>query len=64
MANIITGDLMVVENVKLRELVSKVPDTKSQTISIEVLQRKMLFESIDLYAERWAKWEQAKGNTE
>ena len=48
---------MVIENVKLRELVSKGPKYREPN-QINCNARKMLFESTDLYAERWAKREQ------
>ena len=49
---------MVIENVKLRELVAKGPKyqepNKINWQSIET----MISNSIDLYAEQWSKWEQ------
>ena len=56
--HVITGNLMVTENVKLRELVAKGPKyqepNKINWQSIET----MISNSIDLYAEQWSKWEQ------
>ena len=56
--HVITGDLMVIENVKLRELVSKGPKHReSNKVNWSAIE-KMLFESTDLYTEQWAKREQ------
>ena len=56
--HVITGNLMVIKNVKLRELVAKGPKyqepNKINWQSIET----MVSNSIDLYAEQCSKWEQ------
>ena len=49
---------MVIENVKLRELVSKGPKYREPNKINWSATDNMLFESIDLYAEQWAKREQ------
>ena len=56
--HVITGHLMVIENMKLRELVSKGSKYREPNKISWSATGKMLFESIDLYAEWWAKREQ------
>ena len=56
--HIITGDLKLIENAKLRELVSKGPKYREPNKINRKATENMIFESIDLYAERWAKREQ------
>ena len=56
--HIITGDLKIIENAKLRELVSKGPKYREPNKINWKVTENMIFESIDLYAERWAKREQ------
>ena len=57
--HIITGDLTVIENAKLRELVSKGPKYREPNKINWKATEKMIHESIDLYAGRWAHREQA-----
>ena len=56
--HVIADDLLVMENVKLRELVSKGPKYREPNKINWSATEKMLFESTDLYAEQWAKREQ------
>ena len=49
---------MVIESVKLRELVSRGPKYREPNKINWSATEKMLFESIDLHAEWWAKREQ------
>ena len=56
--HIITGDVVVIDNVKLKELVSKGPRYRESNKINWNAKEKMLFESADLYAERRAKREQ------
>ena len=57
--HIITGDLKIIENAKLRELVSKGPKYREPNkINWKATKNMIISESIDLYAERWAKREQ------
>ena len=56
--HIITGDLKIAENAKLRELVSKGPKYRGPNRINWKATENMIFETIDLYAERWAKREQ------
>ena len=56
--HVVTGDLMAIENVKLRELVSKSPKYQEPNKINWSATEKILSESIHLYAERWAKREQ------
>ena len=56
--HIITGDLKTIENAKLRELVSKGPKYREPNKINWKATENIIFESIDLYAERWKKWEQ------
>ena len=56
---VITGDLMVIENVKLRELVAKGPKYREPNKINWKSTKTMVLDSIDLYAEQWSKREQA-----
>ena len=56
--HVITGDLKITENVKLRELVSNEPKYREPNKINWKATENMIFESIDLDAERWAKREQ------
>ena len=56
----ITGDLKLIGNAKLRELVSKGPRYREPNKINWKATESMIFESIDLYAERWAKREHLK----
>ena len=57
--HIITGDLKIIENAKLKELASKGPKYREPNKINWKATENMIFESIDLYtAERWAKQEQ------
>ena len=57
--HVITGDLMVIENVKLRELVAKGPKYREPNKINWQSTETMVSNSIDLYAEQWFKREQA-----
>ena len=56
--HVITGDLMVIENVKLRELVAKGPKYREPNKINWQSTETMVSNSIDLCAEQWFKWEQ------
>ena len=56
--HVITGDLMVIENVKLRELVAKGPKYREPNKINWQSMETMVSNSIDLYAEQWSKQEQ------
>ena len=56
--HVITGDLMVIENVKLRELVAKGPKYREPNKINWQSMETMVSDSIDLYAEQWSKREQ------
>ena len=56
--HVITGDLMVIENVKLRELVAKGPKYREPNKINWQSTETMISNSIDLYAEQWSKREQ------
>ena len=56
--HVITGDLMVIENVKLRELVAKGPKYREPNKINWQSTETMVSNSIDLYVEQWSKWEQ------
>ena len=49
---------MVIENVKLRELVAKGPKYREPNKINWKSMETMVLDSIDLYAEQWSKWEQ------
>ena len=56
--HVITGDLMVIENVKLRELVAKGPKYQEPNKINWQSTETMISNSIDLYVEQWSKREQ------
>ena len=56
--HVIKGDLMVIENVKLRELVAKGPKYRGPNKINWQSTETMISNSIDLYAEQWSKLEQ------
>ena len=56
--HVITGDLMVIENVKSRELVAKGPKYREPNKINWQSTETMVSNSIDLYAEQWSKREQ------
>ena len=53
--HVITGDLRVIENAKLRELVAKGPKYRDPNRVNWKATETMLLESIDLYAKNWSK---------
>ena len=58
--HVITGDLRVIENAKLRELVAKGPKYREPNrVNWKAIET-MFLESIDLYAKYWSKREQVK----
>ena len=56
--HVITGDLMVIENVKLRELVSKGPKYREPNKINWKSTKTVILDSVDLCAEQWSKREQ------
>ena len=58
--HVITGDLRVTENAKLRELVAKGPKYREPSRVNWKATETMLLESIDLYAKNWSKREQVE----
>ena len=56
--HVITGDLRVIENAKLRELVAKGPKYREPNRVNWKATETMFLESIDLYAKHWSKREQ------
>ena len=56
--HVITGDLRVIENAKLRELVAKGPKYREPNRVNWKATETMFFESIDLYSKNWSKREQ------
>ena len=56
--HVITGDLMVIENVQLGELVAKGPKYREPNKINWQSTETMISNSIDLYAEQWSKREQ------
>ena len=58
--HVITGDLRVIENAKLRELVAKGPKYREPNRVNWKATETMFLESIDLYAKNWAKREQVE----
>ena len=56
--HVITGDLMVIENVKLRDLVAKGPKYREPNKINWQSTETMVSNSMDIYAEQWSKWEQ------
>ena len=57
---VITGDLRVIENAKLRELVAKGPKYRVPNKVNWKATETMLLESTDLYAKHWSKREQVE----
>ena len=55
---LVTGDLRVLENVKLRELVAKGPKYREPNRVNRKATETIFLESIDLYAKNWSKREQ------
>ena len=58
--HVITGDLRVIENAKLRELVAKGPKYREPNRVNWKATETMFLESIDLYAKNWSKREQVE----
>ena len=58
--HVITGDLRVIENAKLRELVAKGPKYREPNRVNWKAMETMFLESIDLYAKNWSKREQVE----
>ena len=58
--HVITGDLRVIENAKLRELVAKGPKYREPNRGNWKATETMFLESIDVYAKRWFKREQVE----
>ena len=58
--HVITGDLRVMENAKLRELVAKGPKYREPNRVNWKATETMFLESIDLYAKNWSKREQVE----
>ena len=58
--HVITGDLRVIENAKLRELVAKGPKYREPSRVNWKATEIMFLESIDLYAKNWSKREQVE----
>ena len=58
--HVITGDLRVIENAKLRELVAKAPKYREPNRVNWKATETMFLESIDLYAKNWSKREQVE----
>ena len=58
--HVITGDLRVIENAKLRELVAKGPKYREPNRVNWKATETMFLESIDLYAKDWSKREQVE----
>ena len=58
--HVITGDLRVIENAKLRELVAKGPKYRKPNRVNWKATETMFLESIDLYAKNWSKREQVE----
>ena len=58
--HVITGDLRVIENAKLRELVAKGPKYREPNRVNWKAKETMFLESIDLYAKNWSKREQVE----
>ena len=57
-SHVITGNLMVIENIKLRELVAKGPKYREPNKINWQSTETMISNSIDLYTEQWSKREQ------
>ena len=60
MNHMVTGDLKVIENAKLRELVAKGPKHRESNRVNWKATETMFLESIDLYAKDWSKRKQLK----
>ena len=60
--HVITGDLRVIENVRLKELVAKGPKYREPNMVNWKATETMFLESIDLYANNWSKREQVDLN--
>ena len=60
--HVITGDLRVIENAKLRELVAKGPKCREPNRVNWKVKETMFLESIDLYAKNWSKREEVELN--
>ena len=58
--HVITGDLRVIENAKLRELAAKGPKYREPSKVTWKATETMFLESIDLYAKNWSKREQVE----
>ena len=58
--HVITGDLRVIENTKLRELVAKGPKYREPNRVNWKATETMFLDSIDLYAKNWSKREQVE----
>ena len=58
--HVITGDLRVIENAKLKELVAKEPKYREPNRINWKATETMFLESIDLYAKNWSKREQVE----
>ena len=58
--HVITGDLRVIENARLRELVAKGPKYREPNRVNWKATETMFLESIDLYAKHWSKREQVE----
>ena len=58
--HVITGDVRVIENAKLRELVAKGPKYREPNRVNWKATKTMFLESIDLYAKNWSKREQVE----
>ena len=58
--HVITSDLKVIENARLRELVAKGPEYREPTRVNWKATETMFLESIDLYAKNWSEKEQAE----
>ena len=59
-SHVITGDLRVIENAKLRELVGKGPKYREPNRVNWKATETMFLKSIDLYAKNWSKREQVE----
>ena len=55
--HVITGDLMVIENVRLRELAATAPKYREPNKINWKSTKTMILDPIDLYAEQWSKRE-------
>ncbi len=53
----ITGDLTIIDNHKLKDLILKGPKYREPTKVNWVKNKSMIFDSVDLYAKKWAKRE-------